>query len=62
VLERVSKEQFRVQCDGCFRASPVVYAGEDEIQKLFTNMGWARLRESWACPICQTRGHRRRLR
>jgi hypothetical protein len=55
MLERLNNGQYRVQCDGCLRGSPVVHAAEQDLEQLLGNMGWARVVDHWACPICQSR-------
>ncbi len=69
VLEREGEEEaeehFLARCRGCMRRSPGVLGPEERAEKQLSDLGWAKLLDKWACPVCQTRhssGHRPRTR
>ncbi len=68
MLERVEEdegEHFLGRCTGCMRRSPSLQGPEARAEKQLTDLGWAKLLDKWACPVCQTRhssGHRPQTR
>lgn len=64
VLERVENDdgehRLFATCMGCMRGSPRLQGPESCAERQLVDLGWAKLLDQWACPVCQTRHGARR--